>query len=390
MDKTEWQALNLISFCRNFIAGFFYVFVPLYMLSAHLPLADIGIAIGVATLIRLLSAPFIGTLNDLTGTRHLIQLSLLGMAVGAAAMGATRPESLTLAVLLLPLALFWTANNALILSLEASLYKKTTSGQVAGHMGEYQAIKALAWGGGIALSGYLLLLYPFGAIAMALAAFALLVMLPAFLVKHTVPVRFSLSEYARELRKPPVLLLCLLIFIMSFEWGVESVALPLIYARQAGLDTGAIGLVVLAANVVYAGVAFWVGRQFIARHLRLQARLVWRSLAAGMLACALASILLFLSHDFAGAMAARMLENVGEGIISIGFGFLIGTLFSSERVGGVNGAMNLVSGAGISVAAFASGALMGFGLGVPYLLAGSFFLVGAVISWQAQGLRHPA
>lgn len=384
MERNEWQALNTLSFCRNLITGFFYVFVPIYMLSAHLPLSDIGLALGIGNLARLLTAPAIGTLNDLLGTRRLLQLSLLGLSAGAAGIALTNPAALSVSALLPPLVLFWVSNNALILSLEASLYKKTTRELVAGHVGEFNAVKAVAWGGGILVSGYLLLAYPFRTISLGLSVLAMLLLLLTLGVKHTVRVRFSLAEYVHELRKPSVLLLSLLIFIMAFEWGTEGVALPPVFSRQAGLDTAQIGVVSFAANMIYASVSFWAGRRLAARHHHVQARLVWRALMAGMLITCAASFAIFLSHDLAGALLARMVHNSGEAVISIAFGFLIGTTFSAERVGGANGVMNLISGSGMTAAAFASGALMGFGVGVPYLLVGSLFLCGAVISWFAQ------
>ncbi len=380
MDKNEWMALNAISICRNLIGGFFYVFIPIYMLSAHLALSDIGLAIGFATLARLLTAPFIGTLNDLLGTRRLIQLSLIGMSIGAACIGLLPSTTLSLATLLLPLVLFWVSNNALILSLEVSLYKKSSPEKMAGHVGDYNALKALAWGGGILASGLLLLAFPFASISLGLSAFALLALALTLHIQHTVKVEFNFSQYVHELHKPQVLVLCLLIFIMAYEWGTEGVALPPIYSQQAGMDTGGIGMVSFVANAAYAASAFLVGRHFTARRTHVQSRLVWHALTAGMLICAMASIFLFLSHDISGAMLSRSLSNIGEAVISLCFGFLIGTTFSSARVGGANGMLNLIGNTGQMAAAFAAGALMGFGVSVPYLVAGSLFLVGAALS----------
>jgi len=381
MDSSEWKALNAISICRTLVAGFFWLFVPLYMFSAHLPPADIGLAIAIGTLIRLFTAPFIGTLNDLLGTRRLMQASLLGMSLGSAGLALTAPATLSLAVILFPLCLFLLSNNSLMLSLEASLYKKTTNTQVAGHVGEYNAFKALAWGIGILISGYLMLTYPFNDIAGGLSVFCLLVLGLTVLVQHTVRVEFDLARYRRELGRPMVLVLSILIFIQSFEWGTEGVVLSPLYSQQAGLDSAQMGLVTFGANLAVAIASVWVGRSVSARRKGAQPKAVRGVLLSGLLFAAAGSFLIFFVHDLAGMLAARVIYNLGEVLIGVSFGYLIGTLFSQSHVGGTNGVLNLISNAGIATAALAAGAFMGFGLGVPYLMTGMLFLCAIVLVW---------
>ncbi len=381
MDRSEWQALNALSICRTLVAGFFWLFTPLYMLSAHLGAADIGLVIGIATLVRLFSAPLVGTLNDLLGTRRLIQISLAGMALGAALLGFTEPATLSFLTVLWPMCLFLLSSNSLMLSLEASLYKKTTETEVAGHVGEYNAFKAVAWGIGILVSGYLLLTFSFNTLAFVLAVFCMLALAITFLVKHTVKVQFDLSQYANELAKPAVLMLSMIILIQSFEWGNEGVALGPLLHSQGGLDSSQIGIVTFAADIVMGAVSIWAGHRVSSRHRGAQPKEVRWVLIAGLLFAAGGSFLIFVTHDMQGMMAARILYNIGEVLNGVSIGFLIGTTFSQTRVGGVNGVLNLISNVGMASAAFAAAYLMAFGFGVPYLVSGALFLFAAAAVW---------
>ncbi len=383
MEKNEWLALNAISLATSLILGFNWLFLPVYLLGLGLGREGMAFAIGLGVFAKIAVAPAIGTLNDMLGTRRLLQLSLLALSSGTywiASIGnAPKIEEVVL-----PIMLFWAASTALLLSFEASIYKKSVDSQVAKHMGEYNAVKRIAVGAGVLAGGVLLLTHSFREIDFAAAAVSLAILPLTLLVKHTIEVKFSLQDYVHEIRKPGVLALSALIFIFAYEWGTENVMLAPIMSGNAGLDSAGIGAVQMVANIALAASSYFIGRKI--HGLGKMAKPMMRKIVAcGFLLGAAGCFLLAAASDFGTAAFARSAFNISEGIVYVSFGFLIGATFSKKYVGGANGVMNVIANASMMLASFAAGILSAGSLSLPFVVSGSFLIIGAVIAWAYLG-----
>ena len=378
MEKNEWIALNFISFCRSGLHSFVSLFIPLFLVMNGIsPVETAGVLL-IAGVAKIAGAPFAGMLNDIFGTRRMLQIALAGMAAGA--FGIAVMGSLDLAIAAaLPISVYYVSNNSLLLSIEASLYKKTTDRKIAGHAGEYIAVKQFAWGAAVLAGGYLLLANGYGAIMTGIGVLLLLIIPATIFVRHTAKIRFSFSEYAKQLSSPKAFALALLVFIMAFEWGTEGTVLTLLYREQMGLDSAQIGIVSFIANVAIALVSYMMGKRLAGN--AKAAGIVGRALAAGMLIGAAGAFMLIAAHDMQWAITARAIYNIGEAIVQFGAAFMIGTIFARNRVGGANGMMNFVAMIGMAAASFVAGILMAGGIH-PYLAVGLLYLAGVAVAWK--------
>jgi len=377
MEKGEWLALNTLSIVRSIVAGFFFLFVPLRLAVGGHPLYEVGAIIGIAALARTFSAPPTGALNDILGTKALLQAGTLLIAVGAALIGIL-DNSGNLSANAAAIALFWVANNIVQLSLEASLYKKTAPHDMAGRLGVFMAVKQLAWGIGPFAGGLMLAMMEYVEVCAIFAMISLLSVLLTLWIRHTAKIEFDLKEYVRELKRPNAMAVFAITFILAWTWGTENAVLSPLYLH-AGLDQPAMGAVSLISNAGAMAGALLVG--MVKGKDGKWAGVARKAGALSMLLCGAMYFAMPAINGFEGMAALRTAYNISEAALRVVVAFFIGTVFSESRVGGSNGAMNFVANLSMAAASFAAGILMQAGNGFPFYLNGAAMIAGALISW---------
>lgn len=367
MERSEFVCLNLLSVGRIAILSAYLLFLPLHLRDAGIDAFGIGSLFAIFSIAGLISAFPFGILNDTLGSKRLIQLSL---GILLAAVLATY-FSRDFAGFAFALFLAGIGSLILILSLENAFLKKSMEENLSHNMGVHFLLRSIAFGAGALVAGFLVDKLSFSKLLLLFAAFILLLLFVASSVRHTPTVEFSLAAYAREFAKPAALPIVAIMFLFATHWGAENVSLSLLLRHFGGLTAWEIGAVTFVSSLVMA-FSNWLAGNW--------PQLGRKLLVVGLFLSGLGMLAQPLFPSFAFASLARSLHTFGEGLVTVTVIVLMGRVFARDRVGGANGAVNLIIRTADFLAAGLSGLLMATSLALPFYFSGAAILLAFLLS----------
>jgi MFS family permease len=360
------------------------------MVLAYLPLIlktygftdrQIGFAIGLNSLSSLfLVLPF-GVFSDYFSPKRTLNLGAICFCVYF--------------LLLIFLKDFWTVCAAVLLGgvgaasirvISMSLYLKLIDGTGRGkkvaflHLGGY-----LGFGSGPLLGGYLY--EAFGVTSMMTLAFVLsmLIVLLTLLLEDAPPVVFSFKDYKKDFKKPDVLFLIALVFILGTHFGAEQSTISLFMKEVVGLQKKEIGLVFFALGIWMSILVPFAGILMDRKHR------IFFLLLLGLIISSSFQFLTPFATTLGGLLVIRMIHTMGDTLAILESDVLTAQFFPAARLGGNSGLLFCVRTLAIFAFATFSGWLnQTWGYKMPFFVNGimvfGFSLAALFYVWRR--LRH--
>jgi MFS family permease len=373
-----------------FFLSYFFYFLTFWMVLAYLPLIlktygftdrQIGFAIGLNSLSSLfLVLPF-GVFSDYFSPKRTLNLGAICFCVYF--------------LLLIFLKDFWTVCAAVLLGgvgaasirvISMSLYLKLIDGTGRGkkvaflHLGGY-----LGFGSGPLLGGYLY--EAFGVTSMMTLAFVLsmLIVLLTLLLEDAPPVVFSFKDYKKDFKKPDVLFLIALVFILGTHFGAEQSTISLFMKEVVGLQKKEIGLVFFALGIWMSILVPFAGILMDRKHR------IFFLLLLGLIISSSFQFLTPFATTLGGLLVIRMIHTMGDTLAILESDVLTAQFFPAARLGGNSGLLFCVRTLAIFAFATFSGWLnQTWGYKMPFFVNGimvfGFSLAALFYVWRR--LRH--
>ncbi|MCX8044469.1 MAG: MFS transporter [Desulfobacterota bacterium] len=341
-----------------FITLFFF---PLHLKDIGFSGWEIGMLMGVDSLMALLTTLPLGISNDLVASRRLTLLSFILLAVVYLLLAGAR----LFAVLMVLFILLGICNSLGQLSIRSLIYK--TAGEE--RKGQRFSIMGFAEHSGIAVGalvgGLLLMRLSYDSIFMVTGIlFFMLTPLIGWL-PTTMTNIFDPALYRRELFKPDVVVFAMITFLYTYHWGAEKTVYTLFLRDCLGFSQLEIGMLIFVTVMLLA-----IGCLVFGRLLDRKVATLSRLIVGGLCLSAAGTMLLALSTNKAQAYVFRALHEIGDGSFMVFSYVMTSNLFSRARVGGGSGFIAQVSVLGTCAGALSSGAILEhFGPRIPMIAA---------------------
>jgi len=185
----------------------------------------------------------------------------------------------------------------------------------------------------------------------------------ARLLQSNVTTEFSFLKYKKDIFRPKVLFLLVIVFLFAIHFGAESTSYGLFLEKTLGLPKKFIGL--------YMGSAiFLMGIWSVIFSKMLEKIRVKSLLFTGLILSSLGHILMTV-QDPIYSFIFRTLHEAGDAAMFVFFAYGITKLFNLERMGGNTGVITFTTIIGATIGSFTFGPMGAkFGYNVPLVATG--------------------
>lgn len=355
------NAIYLIVGLYSALTAFTSFLLPIYLKNnLHFSGRQIGAlfaAFSVTSLVTMIPA---GVGNDRINSRKLITPALLIVAATFLAMS----ESLTFISFILLFVSFGVGSNLFKYSGEAYIFKATEQAAKTRELGFYHAVRMGALVVGIVGHGYLLdritypqLMFSFGALVFVFAFSGLL-------IPEVEVIKSEIKQYSREVAALPVVIFLVWQFVFAHHWGAEQVCAGLFIKERLGLNFYHTSLYLIGEWSLVAGSAYFAGRYYP------KGRGVYALAIFGLLCSGIGQILM-VNDNVVVSYVWRSAHGIGDGVLMVVVYATVSTMFSKERIGGLNSFVGFVSMSGMLVGSLLYGyASELYGPGWPLVVSG--------------------
>ena len=324
-------------------------FFPVYLKDMGFSGWQIGLLMGVDSLMTLLTTLPMGISNDMFPSRMLVASSFGALGVTYFALSF----STSFAMLLLLIMCYGTWYNLGQISIR-SLFFKTARSQGKGRrfssiaFAEHMGIAA-----GALLGGLLLGWLSFPAVLRICGVLFFLIVPLGLLLPGTLAQIFEPAVYKKEIFRRDVVMFALVTFLYTYHWGAEKTVYVLFLKESLGFSQAGIGIFI-GLTVIALALSCLVYGRLLDRGVASLRRLI----IAGLGLSAGGHILLAFSQTQAQAWIFRTIHELGDASFMVFSYVMTSNLFSKARVGGGSGFIAQVAVLGTFAGALASGAIM--------------------------------
>ena len=360
-------ALILLTiFASTSVFGAVRIIFPLhYEKTGHLGI--LGWALGMFPLTALLfSIPF-GAISDRFSPKKLLLLASVAMAIFP--FGLSMQFGIVWDFTFLAIG---GIANSIFVSVGPALYQKLlTDKKKTQKIGLFVFFKALAWGCGLFAvmvfgnateSLEVLRFLSFGGIA---AVFI------SFFLPDSKPFRFKFNAYLNDINNRAVITFLVLVFGMSFHFGLEGVCLPLFIKKELTYGAGQVITdklfsTLFAVFALYMAISsLWLSQKYDKPSLR------GRLFFFGLLAASVSNIAVFWIDSLWAFLAWRLLHLLGDAAYLLSMRLLMDNLFDKRKFGGPFGLVTSIAFAATWLGMMISNMFVQYGdLRTPFVLAG--------------------
>ncbi len=336
-------------------------YLPLLLKSYHFTDQQIGFAIGLKSLSSILLVIPFGVFSDYFSPKKTLTLGAIFYTGYFLLLITAKSFSVVCFALLLG-----GVGAATIRVVIMSLYLKLKD-----HIGRGKRIALLQSGGylGFALGplsgGFIYETHGGTALIKGALVLATVIVVLTFFVKDAPPVVFSFKDYNKDIKKPDVLFLMAVVFVLGTHFGIEQTSISLLMKDVISLSKKEIGTVFFILGVWMAFLAPFVGRQLDKKHR------VFMLLLVGLLISSTFQIITAFTHTFLSLVIVRVIHTAGDTLAILESDVLTARFFPAARLGGNSGLIFCVRASAIFVFAAFSGWLnQMWGYQMPFIVNG--------------------
>ncbi len=358
---------NLL-FSINFWLVFAYY--PIYFNKLGISDKRIGVLVAVLSFVTLISVFPFGVASDRFSAKTLLRTGAFTLAVGNVLITQSNNFYYVLLIVMLS-----GAGSTLFIVTLFSLYYKQLEGHRRGvKIALFTLGTSLGFGIGPFAGGFIIKYIGLEWVFMFSAFFNFVLFFLVSYLRSSVPVKFRIDMYWKDLVRPDVLFLIIVVFIMSSHFGVERTCMTLLMSKVinlSGLQTG----------TIFLAIGLWISvLGLFAGHFFDKTKRVILLIAFSMLITGVFQIVTAYVDSFASLLIVRLLHTIGDSSFMVLKGVLITIIFPLERMGGNFGFVYSINTLASSIFALISGILSGYyGYGFPFIASGLLLVVVAVI-----------
>ena len=348
-EKGGLRLMGYLFFLVRLIIFTTLFFFPVYLKDLGFAGWQIGLLMGIDSLMTLLTTMPMGVSNDMFPSRKLVASSFVALGATYVALSF----STSFAVLLLLIMCYGTWYNLGQISIR-SLFFKTARSQGKGRRFSSMAFaEHMGIAAGALFGGWLLGWLSFPAVLRVCGFLFLLIVPLGLLLPGTLAQIFEPAIYKKEILRRDVVMFALVTFLYTYHWGAEKTVYVLFLKESLGFSQAGIG-VFIGLTVIALALACLIYGRLLDRGTASLRRLI----IAGLGLSAGGHILLAFSQTQAQAWFFRTIHELGDASFMVFSYVMTSNLFSRARVGGGSGFIAQVAVLGTFAGALASGAIM--------------------------------
>ena len=358
---------NLL-FSINFWLVFAYY--PIYFNKLGISDKRIGVLVALLSFVTLISVFPFGVASDRFSAKTLLRIGALTLAVGNVLITQSNNYFYVLLIVMLS-----GAGSTLFIVTLFSLYYKQLGKHGRGiRIALFTLGTSLGFGIGPFAGGFIINYIGLKWVFMFSASFNLILFFLVSYLRSGISVRFRINMYWKDLVRPDVLFLIIVVFVMSSHFGVERTCMTLFMSKVINLSGVQTGTIFLAIGLWISMLGLFAGH-FFDRTKRIILFIAFSMLITGVFQIVTAYV-----DSFASLLIVRLLHTIGDSSFMVLKGVLITIIFPLERMGGNFGFVYSVNTLASSIFALLSGVLSDYyGYGFPFIASGFLLVAVAVI-----------
>ncbi|MGR3320092.1 MAG: MFS transporter [Candidatus Anammoxibacter sp.] len=364
---------NLLYSANLWLSAAYY---PVYFNKIGLSDNRIGILISAISFVTMIFVLPFGVMSDRFMPKTLLRLGAFLMAASNILIILFNSFYYIFAIV----AITGIGSTLFVISLYTMYYKQLGEDRRGIRIALFTLGTALGFGVGPFAGGFIISymqmkwVFIFGAL-LNLALFFLVSVL-----KTTNPIKFRIEMYKKDILRPEVLFLIVIVFIMSSHIGVERTCLTLVMSKVIGLTGIQMGTIFLVVGVWVSVVCMFAGYLFD-KTKRLISLIALSILVTGFF-----QALTAYADSFFLLLIIRIFHTIGDSFFLVLKVVLITMIFPNSRMGGNFGFVYSINTAAAAVAALLSGVLSNYyGYGFPFIANGLLLVTIGIILLAMKG-----
>ncbi|MFC1655796.1 MFS transporter [Patescibacteria group bacterium] len=359
----------------GFIYSLFWVFVPIFLVKQGFSGYHIGLFIGIANFMAIITALPAGIANDRLRSKKMILYALIFSALYYVGL-LTTTNAIILAFAFICGGL---GRNLFNVSIDSLAYRTLNRKKMPTQLGKYVGYAVFAEIVGFMIGGNVINSYGFENTLKVIIIMLIITGFAALFLPITHTFKFKLFEYKKDIFRKEVLMFIVVVFLFSLHYGAEATSYSLFLKTNFALDIGQIGIFVGGAIIFLALSVLYYSRK-IAKGF--DPKYVFY---IGLIVSGIGHIIFALQQDVILAFIARSFHEWGDGAMIFSIFYGIVRIFKIERIGGNASFITFTSILGTSVSAFIFGPIgEHFGYHVPLFVTGITTLCSFLLLYYLQ------
>ncbi|MBA4336171.1 hypothetical protein C0416_00160 [bacterium] len=332
---------------HGFIYSMFWVFVPVFLVQQRFSGFEIGVFIGLANLMAIVTTLPAGIANDRIHSKRMILYALIiSMFYYLGLLTVTNSILLAGAFICGGL-----GKNLFNVSIDSMTFKVIDKKRSPIQLGKYLGYVILIEALGFMTGGYMISSFGFESTISIIIILLFIAVFISLFLPITYTFSFKLLEYKKDILQKGVLLFILVVFLFTFHYGAETTSYSLFLKDQFSLNSGQIGLFV-GGSVFFVGLSsLFFGKKVAGG---FNPRYVFY---IGLFISGIGHVLLSLQTNVWFAFAVRCFHEFGDGAMIFSIYYGIVSIFNIERIGGNASIITFAQIMGASLSAFLFGPL---------------------------------
>lgn len=358
---------------HGMIYSMFWVYVPIFLISKEYSGFEIGLFIGLANLMAIVTTLPAGFANDRIKSKKIV-ISALIITLFYYLGLLTVENSVILAIAFI---LGGIGRNLFNVSIDSLAFRKLDKKKSSLKMGNYLSITTGFAVLGHIIGGNAISAFGFENTIIGILTLFILAIITALFLPITETYQAKLFEYKRDIFKKEVLMFILIIFLFALHLGAELTSYSPFLQQNFKIDTGQIGFFVAGA-----GLFLIISQQFFSRRVQkgFDPKKVFYF---GLIVAGIGHILFSIQTDVWWSFAFRCLHELGDGAMFFSIYYGIVKIFNVERIGGNSSIITLTTVIGTSTGAFIFGPLGAeYGYYLPLFITGFTNLLAFVLLYS--------
>jgi len=299
-------------------------FLPVFLEDKGITGWRVGLLLGEANIVGIITAFPVGMLNDRREPRALIMVSLLLGGIFLFAFSVV--DSFVFMVFLF--FVFGLSRHLFQISFDSLFFKQVIKGEGCIHVGRYELVLSLAAIMGMLVTFLVIDSFSFKLYYMGAGFIFILATLLSLKLKISGTKKVKVSEYSNDILKPEFFLLSLLLFLFSLHWGAEDTCYGLFLKHYLDLSKSMSSIYMLSEFITLGAAAYGISR--LVDRYNWDLRWIF---SVGMLISGI-TLILKVTPSLPLSMAMRMAHGIGDGMVMVAIYYGTSRIFMIEKMGG--------------------------------------------------------
>ncbi|MBD3156735.1 MFS transporter [Candidatus Peregrinibacteria bacterium] len=355
---------------HGFIYSMFWVFVPIFLVEQGFSGVEIGLFIGLANLMAVITIFPAGLANDRMHSKRIIFIALLVSIIYYAGLLNT-----TNTLLLAGAFIFGgLGKNLFNVSVDSLAYRIIDRKQSSRQLGKYLGYVVLIETIGYMLGGSLINHLGFKNTIIVIIVLLIGAMFISRLLPMTHTFKFKLLKYKEDIFRKEVLLFMLVVFLFTLHFGAEKTSYSLFLHTRFNLNLEQTGLFIGTSIIFLALSSLFFGHK-VQRGFNPR-----KVFYIGLFISGIGHALLSLQTNVWLGLVIRCIHEFGDGAMMFSIYYGIVSIFDVDRIGGNASVISLTQIIGASTGAFIFGPVGAqYGYHIPLFASGISTVLAACL-----------